>query len=809
MGDINSLFSALFLTVMGTFTASPYSCEWWLDNDLATVKSEMLTGSQLGFQVETSGLPSGFHTFSCRLFTSEGEPGSIFHKGFYVPDKLNSKTRYEYWFDDDYSVKVTGEMESTAQAFEIDLPEMSPGLHSFNCRLSRNENEWGPVYRQGIYLSSDSNEVTAYEYWIDDDYAGRQKRFADGKGDMFEIDLNELHLDSRKHWFNLRVCDNKGTWGAVYRSLFSNPNLLTPTKILGYRHYVNDINLGYVELGNTIDKEFDIFATLPDKEILSESSISVFYDLPGTILQILYAIQLETDCGWTQPFTWVLNLEKMKCQDVRVVYDGRYITLLTDEENAEIRYSLAGAIKVDDATYTNPMDIRGLGRVNAKTVKPGFLDSNETSESLLYYADETHALAQEPGMLDAAFEWDEEGVKDLIETFSVESPLDDVDYQFLRNMDSLRHLSIEKGYNISIPDNAFADSKLISISLPEDIMGYGNDIFTGSTNLSSVVWNSRTQQIESSLTESMENPNVFIYVPVEGLVTEYGNLNVVTDGIANRILLQYGYPYYAARDVRARLIKMNHQFNQETEIGLSQGWETIVLPFTPERITHEAHGEAVPFAAWDGDKKGLKPFWLYKSTSDGWEMSASIEAGIPYIIAMPNNPDYVESFNLSGMVIFSASEQVISSESNSPYVTPWIEDTEFVGTFLPVEESDVLSLNVLDSEGTFLPGSTFVPYAETLPFGAYIRNASGRKQIPVFGDSSGILIPAVANDGIIVMSPAPGTMSISSTHERRVPLITSTGAIMRTLDLSPGETQIVDGLPRDLYIIAGAKVLVR
>lgn len=810
MGNYYLLLSALFLATRGAYAASPMSYEWWFDNDVSSVNRGEIVDQALNFEVDTSELPGGLHTFNGRLLTEDGEAGSIFHKSFLVPAQYDSQLSYEYWIDDDYAAKVAGEIDTETSSFEISLPPLSPGLHYFNYRLKRGVENWGPIYRASLFIPSHANEIEAYEYWIDNDFAGRTEKLTSGTTDIFEIDLNSYDLSTGKHWFNLRVRNKNGEWGSIYRKLIMGSNTVAPAKILGYRHYANDLNLGYVALGHLTDPNFELTTSLPDKDILTKSSLSFFKELPEDTFPLLYVVQFETDRGWMPPVRWVLELDKLTCQDVRVSYDGRYLRLITDEEEAEILFKFDGAGAVEEAVYDQPVDVLGLGSLSARAQKQGYKDSETVEYDVRYYADEEHAVTADGGLLEAAFEWDEEGVKDMVESYRLEGILNEEDYRFVGTMESLRHLDIKDVNEVRIPDRAFADSKLVSISLPENLMEYGENLFDGSTNLSSVVWNSTGRSLNTSLTGGLLNPNVLLYVPAENLIDDPTGLNIVTDGKASSINLLYGYPYYAERDFHADKIQLIQEFTQETTIDQCGGWETLVLPFTPDRIIHERYGETVPFAAWDGDVKGdYKPFWLYSSTTDGWEMASTIEQDVPYIISMPNNPEYVYFYNLAGKVKFAATDVEIVTESNVPYATNWIEDTQFVGTYMPIKDEGILSLNVADTGGELTPGSVFVRNAETPAFGAYVRDAASRKQMPVFGKSTGILLPAVADGNIVVTSPAPSTISISSTRECKVQIITSTGIIMHTLDLNPGETRSVEGLPKDLYIVAGAKVLVR
>ncbi|MDE6511375.1 MAG: hypothetical protein K2L00_04680, partial [Muribaculaceae bacterium] len=459
--------------------------------------------------------------------------------------------------------------------------------------------------------------------------------------------------------------------------------------------------------------------------------------------------------------------------------------------------------------YNGEFDAEGICTVRAVAVKDGYMNSDEAQLQITFYADEEHAETASEGLIASAFEWNPELPKNVTE-FRIEGRLNEADYAFIRSMGALRHLDLKDVADAHIPDNAFRDTRLISVSLPADMVECGDAIFSGAPLLSSVEWNSGSVIVADGLTGGLENPNVLLYVPAETTVSGNADLNVVREGSASEVTLHYGHPYYASRGFVAERVSLTHDFRQTTAVDTCRGWETIVLPFSPTGITHEVNGPAVPFAAWNEDIKGDKPFWLYSATSGGWEASDSIRACVPYIISMPNNPDYVPEFNLGGKVTFSAEGVYLGPDRSLAMADSWIDGTQFEGTFMPMEEIGIpiSSLNVGSAEGDLEPGSAFIPGGTTLPFGAYVSGA-GRKAMPLFGGSSSVDMPLTVDAGLLIETPAPGVLRICSGRERRIAVTTATGVTIRTLRLSPGEAVTIEGLTRDLYIVAGRKVMVR
>lgn len=516
--------------------------------------------------------------------------------------------------------------------------------------------------------------------------------------------------------------------------------------------------------------------------------------------------------GYNESEMLVMEIGQFRCSPVDVSYNGRFVTMKTEDPQAEIRYSVIlpdGVVTVEDALYIGKIDVQTLCHISAKAVREGYQDSEVSEYSVNCYGDENHAETNAGGLLASGFEWCGSELLNGISEFKVEGILNDDDYSFLKSMQGLRHLDINRVSDARIPANAFKGSRLISISLPADITEYGDSILSESQDLCSVIWNSDSKDVDGALIKGIANLNALIYLPVGVSVEDSSGLNIVEGNSASSIILHDGFPFYVAREFTAANISYTRNFEMNTFFDISAGWETIVLPFAPESITHETAGEIVPFAAWNGDTSGgPKPFWLYRSDSDGWKEADCIEAGVPYIISMPNNADYVASFNLNGKVTFSGARVQLTPETNLLDATPWVNGTMFEGTFLRVEEDGLLSLNVHCKEQGIYPGSAFVDDDVTAPFGAYVRHAGSRKFMPLFGNYNAVQYPSLGA-GLTIVTPAPGLLCVSSNRECKVDVVTATGVRIHTFHLMPGETQTLEGLTRDMYIVAGRKVMVK
>ena len=397
------------------------------------------------------------------------------------------------------------------------------------------------------------------------------------------------------------------------------------------------------------------------------------------------------------------------------------------------------------------------------------------------------------------------------------------DLEFLGSLPNLTTLDLQPTFHTSERcDGVFAGSRIETLSLC-----FANEgMLKGMDRLTTVMWGITNEAMPDGRLSEAGNPNILLWVfgadkapadAVNVVIHPYIGGFTPTDpegegvrGSAERITLQPGHPFGAHMPIDVKEISLTKEFTMPTEIGECAGWDSLVLPFDCGSIVHETGDTLVPITAWAGPEEPQKPFWLYRANGEGWQTADAIEAGIPYIISMPNSPEYVEGYSLTGKVTFAADDVTVGLSESQPMATLWHDGIEFVGTFMPVEEEGVRSLNVNTAAGLSRLGSAFVEEDVTLPFGAYIRGANLPRRIPVFGEWSGVMTPTVDPDyGIIVETPAPGAIRVSATRDCRCAIVTPDGAVIRSFSVKGGESVTTEGLTRGLYICAGVKAMVK
>ena len=238
--------------------------------------------------------------------------------------------------------------------------------------------------------------------------------------------------------------------------------------------------------------------------------------------------------------------------------------------------------------------------------------------------------------------------------------------------------------------------------------------------------------------QSSQNPNLLLYV-TEASMAPTDRDNVVINGFAKNIRLSEGGNFHCPQAFTAEAISYTREFKQQTQIGVSRGWETIALPFTVQTITHEQRGVIAPF----GNTASNTHFWLRRLTSNGLQAVPTIEANTAYLISMPNSEEYIADYNLSGHVTFSAENatvpmtEIVKDESADYVMTPCFTNT--------AAKQGIYVLNVGEQRSGYPEGSIFESnYRALLPFQAYVEHKSSNPAPPYFivgdlgGDTTGI-----------------------------------------------------------------------
>lgn len=157
----------------------------------------------------------------------------------------NTINSYEYWFDNDFTNKVTTPITPVSQLnvnANIPTTSLADGIHTFNFRALDNDGLSSSVLSEYFYkvpaqITATNKEIIAYEYWFDNDFANA---VSVSTTQQQQINISELlttsGLNDGIHTFNIRFKDNAGLWSSVLSEYFykvpettlaSNPEIVT------------------------------------------------------------------------------------------------------------------------------------------------------------------------------------------------------------------------------------------------------------------------------------------------------------------------------------------------------------------------------------------------------------------------------------------------------------------------------------------------------------------------------------------------------------------------------------------------------
>ena len=340
----------------------------------------------------------------------------------------------------------------------------------------------------------------------------------------------------------------------------------------------------------------------------------------------------------------------------------------------------------------------------------------------------------------------------------------------------------------------------------------GDSLFHGCSTLNAVVWDAPVPLPDAAFDEDSYR-NLLVYLPdtIEppASLVQTPYVAVVCGGYCEELNLDATSAFYCPRQFTAGRVTYRRTFKQTTVVGASGGWETLVLPFDVQRITHVTKGDITPFGI-----EGNAHCWLATPQGGTFVEATEIRANMPYIISMPNNEVYGDR-SLAGSITFSAEEAEIHATSSPLAVQEETVTVSFalMTTYEPVESSDeVYSLNVGAKYGDYIPGSVFVPGRyDTPPFSAYLALMDGKPIVPFCRI---VIEPREQEDGEGAMTPhelsvtsREGYLYIMSPNERIVTLYNAVGRLVQGVHCKVGTT-MVGSLDEGVYIIDKTKIYV-
>ena len=256
----------------------------------------------------------------------------------------------------------------------------------------------------------------------------------------------------------------------------------------------------------------------------------------------------------------------------------------------------------------------------------------------------------------------------------------------------------------------------------------------------------------------------------------------------------------------------------------SRGWETIVLPFTATEFRNSGcAGDTgltaralVPFNKTDDVAYGdfwLKRFVSSKTNALGFDYPDSpvLEANEPYIVAFPGRA-WGAAYSLLGQTIrYTATSASVASTPD--YIRSATDHFYIYGVTEHAEVDRVYTLHSMDNRFDYEEAEVVIP-----PFRVFVvarqyspsplrslsiyEEAGDEEDYTTLGsfeaDGPDVFVVYEKNGNICIYSSKPGEADIYDANARKV--------VRNRVKYVKGET-IVSGLPKGVYLVNGAKVI--
>lgn len=230
--------------------------EYWFDQDFSnkvTTSVSPVNQYHLQLNASTLALNDGIHVIHVRFKDLNGVYSSV-NSQFFQKMNLSSIPQrkivaYEFWFDQNYSGKVSQAISPqvlTHLNLLIPVSSMTYGIHAVHMRYQDDQGTWSSVnsqFFQKIHTETiSSKNILGYEYWYDQDYSHKVKSVASSTQNYQLVsNLDVSSLTNGIHTFHIRFQDDYGSWSSTKSDFFQKIKYETPSdkKIVAYEYWID------------------------------------------------------------------------------------------------------------------------------------------------------------------------------------------------------------------------------------------------------------------------------------------------------------------------------------------------------------------------------------------------------------------------------------------------------------------------------------------------------------------------------------------------------------------------------------------
>lgn len=225
--------------------------EYWFDQDEQTKITRTTTTGNIELSVDASKLNRGIHSLAFRAQDSEkrwSAPATTYFLRPEIGQSQESFSRYEYWIDTNTADKVSSTNSGGLYTFDVDASALTQGLHTVSFRATDQYGSWSAPVTSFFMVPTRTNTVgkaSMYEYWLDNDLAG--KVTTNLTGSIVNLDIDASKLTSGMHTFSFRCINTDGRWSAPQTSyFFVSKEKRGKQDVRAYRYWFNDASANAV-----------------------------------------------------------------------------------------------------------------------------------------------------------------------------------------------------------------------------------------------------------------------------------------------------------------------------------------------------------------------------------------------------------------------------------------------------------------------------------------------------------------------------------------------------------------------------------
>lgn len=266
----------------------------------------------LSFQVNSSGLPQGFHMMVLRARDENKRWSHTRQQVFYIY-KMTSTTaskinKAEYFIDTDPGIglatpiPVSAPGKDLSLSFGVNISAMAQGFHMMVLRARDENGRWSATRQQVFYVyktvSTTAAKMTKAEYFIDTDPGfGKAVNIpisVPAKDVSLSFNVNVSSLPQGFHMMVVRALDEKGFWSNTRQQVFYlyKASPAASVNITGIEYFI-DTDPGY-------GKGKSVTVAVPGKDITADFLVNLADVTSGN--HILYIRAKDAEDRWSTNF---------------------------------------------------------------------------------------------------------------------------------------------------------------------------------------------------------------------------------------------------------------------------------------------------------------------------------------------------------------------------------------------------------------------------------------------------------------------------------------------------------------------------